>query len=190
MGKSPAQMAQAIIANLPKNTGKTLTEWITILRAAGPADQKAQHAWLREQYGFGPFQAWVVVWKANEPADYREPTPEQLLDAQYVGAKAALRPIYERLWRAAVELGPDVEIEPRKTYVSVSRRRQIATLKPAARGRFEIGLALRGVEPAGVLQAGRLPAAERISHQIDVTSPDNVTDEVIGWLRLAYERDA
>ena len=40
-------MVQAIIRNLPKKTGRSLEEWIQLLRESGPSGEKEQRAWLK-----------------------------------------------------------------------------------------------------------------------------------------------
>ena len=54
----------------------------------------------------------------------------ELIDRQYAGPKAALRPIYERV--AEVIAGfADVEVGPRGTYVSFGRPKQFALVQPS-----------------------------------------------------------
>ena len=40
-------MVQAIIRNLLKKTGRSLEEWIQLLRESGPSGEKEQRAWLK-----------------------------------------------------------------------------------------------------------------------------------------------
>jgi hypothetical protein len=47
----------------------------------------------------------------------------------------------------------------------------------------QVGLNLRGVEPTGRL----LAAGGMCTHRVDVTAADEVDDELLGWLRAAYE---
>lgn len=105
----------------------------------------------------------------------------------FAGPKVALRPIYDILVVALRELGDDVELAPRKGYVSARRSRQFAILQPSTRERFDLGLNLRDVTPEG-----RLEAAGRFnpmcSHRIRIGAPDEIDAEVLAWLRGAYDR--
>ena len=56
-------------------------------------------------------------------------------------------------------------------------------VKPGAGGRLEIGLNLRGVEADGRLEA----TTGMCTHRVRVAPDDGVDDEILGWLRQAYE---
>ena len=47
--------------NLKAKTGRDLDEWVALLRQDGPAEPKAQLAWLKDVHGLGHFQAKLVV---------------------------------------------------------------------------------------------------------------------------------
>ncbi|MDP2114602.1 MAG: DUF5655 domain-containing protein, partial [Bacteroidota bacterium] len=67
------------------------------------------------------------------------------------------------------------------------RKRQFAILQPATKTRFEIGLNLKGQEPEGILKL--VPGANAMcSHKIKIESENEITPEVIDWIRLAYNK--
>lgn len=109
-----------------------------------------------------------------------------LVEAQYKGQKAALRPIYTTLIEKLRALGPDVEITPKKTYVSVRRNRDFAILQPTNPAAFDVGIRLEG-EPV----TKRLEASgsfnQAVTHRVRLTSLKDVDDELVAWLRRAYE---
>ena len=76
-----------------------------------------------------------------------------VLDAIYVGPKAALRPIHEALVEAIDQFGP-YEVAPKKGYVSLRRKKQFAMIGPATNTRVELGLNMKGV-----------PATDRLLEQ-------------------------
>jgi predicted transport protein len=115
-----------------------------------------------------------------------QPAADQFA-AQYAGAKAALRPIYDRLAEAATALGSDVALEPRKTYVALARGRQFGLIQPSTKSRVDLGLKLPGVEPTERLQAAAGFGSGQITHRVALTSEAEVDDEVLGWLKAAYE---
>ena len=95
-----------------------------------------------------------------------------------------MRPVYDRLVEVAVTLGADVEVAPKKTCVSLRRTKQFAVLTPSTRTRLDLGLVLKGVQPEGRL----LAMSGMCTHKIALASVDEVDDEVLRWLREAYER--
>lgn len=112
---------------------------------------------------------------------------ESLLAGQYSGAKAALRPIYERLREVADGLGPEVSVIPAKTMVGFWHGRQFARIQPSTLTRVDLTLAVPGEPTTERLKVAKSTAVGRINRVIGLTSPDEVDDEVIGWIRAAYE---
>ena len=80
--------------------------------------------------------------------------------------------------------GGDVELAPKQSYVSLRRAKQFGSVGPATGGRLEIGFNLKGVEPAGRLEA--TTACVRTAS--DCRIPAEFDAEVVGWLREAYDR--
>jgi len=66
MSAAHSKKTQGMIANLPAKTGKTLEEWVAILRAQGPAEQKQWADWLKATHGLGHFQARLVATEAKK----------------------------------------------------------------------------------------------------------------------------
>ena len=67
---------------------------------------------------------------------------------------------------------------------ALRRSKQFGTVGPASGGRLEIGLNLKGVEPTGRLEA----STGMCTHRVRLSGPQELDDEVRGWLREAYER--
>jgi hypothetical protein len=181
MPKTPAEMILAVIRNLEKNTGRDEAAWRAVLQKEGPRDEKAQYDFLRKK-GLGHVAAKVLS-GGMKPYD----APDQLVDAQYAGDKARLRPIYEAVLAVARELGSDVDAKPCKTYVPLHRSKTFAVVKPE-RTRVDVGLCLgAGVKPEGRLSVAKHLGSDRVTHKIQLGSPGEVDGELIRWLRRAYE---
>ncbi len=58
-------MSAAIIANLPKKTGKTFAEWVAILRAHGPQGRRHQVVWLKREHGLGQVTHRIALGSAD-----------------------------------------------------------------------------------------------------------------------------
>jgi hypothetical protein len=110
-----------------------------------------------------------------------------LIDAQYKGHKVALRPIYDALIAAVKGFGRDVEIAPKKAYVSLRRSKQFGLIQPSTTTRVDVGLVLKEVQPSGRLEtSGSFNAM--VTHRVRVEKQADVDVELIGWLRKAYEQ--
>ena len=102
----------------------------------------------------------------------------------YAGPKAALRPIHDRLMAAIAAFG-EFEVAPKKTYVSLRRKKQFAMIGPATQTRVEVGLNMKGAAAAGRLLA--MPPGGMCSHLIKLTSEAEADAEVIAWIRQAFD---
>ncbi len=189
--KSPRDMINTIIANMKEKTGRSLEEWGAIAKKGGPWTARELRSWLKAEHGLGHVAAGIVADSAlglDRYAAYDD--PDALLDALFSGANEPLRPLYDRLVRAGQKLGKDVRVVVCKTYVGLSRTRQFAVLKPMARKRIDLGLALPGAEVSGRLESARgLGTSDRITHRVRVHSLEEADAEVATLLRLAYEQD-
>lgn len=109
-----------------------------------------------------------------------------LVAAQYAGEKSGLRPIYDALIKAVGKFGPDVEVSPQKTYVSLRRSKQFALIQPCTKERVAVGIGLKGVKPHGRLEAaGSFNAM--VSRRVRVAAIKEVDRELVAWLKSAYE---
>jgi hypothetical protein len=108
-----------------------------------------------------------------------------LVAAQYAGPKADLKPIYDAVIRAAKACGKDVEVSPKKTYVSLRRNKQFALVQPSTRTRVDLGINLKGEPAAGRLEkAGSFNAM--VSHRVRLEKPGDVDKDVKAWLKKAW----
>src|SRR5688572_19262912 len=189
-------MVQDAIARLPAKTGRSLEQWIALIRKSGPKDPAGRRAWLKAEHGLGTnYAGWLAdrtdgKGESGDPAEYLA-TAERYVDDMFAGAKAALRPTYDALLRLGLSLGSDVKACPCKTNVPFYRRHVIAHIKPTARTRIDLGLALGATKvPARLVSTGGLEKGDRITHRIAIASPADIDDTVKRWLTKAYELDS
>jgi hypothetical protein len=190
-------MVQEWVASLPQKTGKTLEEWIRLVRDSGPPTEKERRDWLKKEHGLGTNAAWWIAERAEgkgtedgDPVAYLKAAGEYV-EAMFAGPKAALRPVYDRLLHLGLQLGKDVKACPCKTIVPLYRNHVFAQLKPTTRTRIDLGLALKDTPAGGrLLDTGGLPKGDRITHRIAITSLAEIDAEVERWLRTAYDMDA
>jgi predicted transport protein len=177
--------AQTMIENLEKNTGKSLDEWVKIARASGFEKHGQIVKYLKSEHGFTHGYANLVSIKARETAASPQ-TADDLVDNQYSG-KEELRPIYDALIDAVNQFGDDVVIAPKKTYVSLRRSKQFGLVQPSTKTRVDVGLNLSDATADGRLEkSGSFNSM--VSHRVRLSSANEVNDELIGWLRQAYDQ--
>jgi predicted transport protein len=171
------------IANIEASTGRSLAEWIEVVRASGIEKHAAAVALLKADHGLGHGNANLIVIKAREAAFGGAPTEDQLVESQYAGRNAALRPAYDAVISTVRGFGDDVELAPKKAYVSLRRSKQFGQVGPAA-GQLEVCVNLPGKAPTDRLR----PTSGMATHRVRIADADGLDAELIGWLREAYDR--
>jgi len=177
------------LANIEKRTGKSLAELSKIVQNSGLSKHGELVAMLKKTLGMGHGDANTLVHTVRKSsggtaAGTRDLSTEQVLDGLYAGAKAALRPIHDRLLKEIRRFG-EFDEAPKKTYVSYRRKKQFAMIGPATNTRVEVGLNMKGVEATDRLQA--LPAGQMCNYKVKLTDARDVDAELIAWIRTAYE---
>ncbi len=178
---SPEEMAAKMIANMPEKTGKALEDWLVIAGSSGLEKHGQIVKFLKADHGMTHGFASLVANKYLNPEPAKE---EDLIAAQYDGAKEALKPIHDAIVAYAQSLGNDVELAPKKASHSLRRSKQFALITPATRTRIDLGLALKGEKAAGRLESYN----DMCSHRVRLETVDDFDDEVREWMKTAYER--
>jgi Domain of unknown function (DUF5655)/Domain of unknown function (DUF4287) len=167
-------------------TGHDLVHWVDVARAAGIGGHMALVQHLKNAHGLGHGHANTVVHAANASAAVSQ-DDDALITAMFDGARAVWRPTYEALIVMVRDFGNDVELAPKKGYVSLRRKKQFALFQPSTKDRFDVGLALKGEEAVGALElAGSWNAM--VSHRVRIAIGAPADKGLAGWLRAAYDR--
>ncbi|MBM7789685.1 DUF4287 domain-containing protein [Tenggerimyces flavus] len=178
----PLEQKRTQLANIERATGRNVAEWAALVQAAGKGKHGEIIAFLKTDHGFTHGNANALAHAVRELDDGGPPTQEDLLAAQFTGAKAALRPIYDELLLVARGLGEDIDVLVNKTGVSLRARKQFAVIEVPSAKRVRVGLVLKGREPTDRLRAVR----SMCTHTVDVTDVDDIDDELTNWLLDAY----
>lgn len=181
----PEDATATMIANLKEKTGRALPAWVTLVKQSGLAKHGQIVAMLKADHGVTHGYANLIAMSALQ-GDGPAPGGDDLVAAMYAGEKQALLPIWAAIESAVLKFGADIEVSPKKTYVSLRRSKQFALVQPTTKTRVDVGLCLKGT-PAGP----RLEAAgsfnAMVSHRVRVEEPGQVDKELVGWLKKAYE---
>jgi hypothetical protein len=177
-------MAAAMIANFKEKTGKTLPQWLAIARNSAASKHGEIVTMLKTEHGMTHGFANLVAHKTLQSDAGSVSKTTDLVAAQYAGDKAALRPIYDALIRAAKACGT-IEIAPKKAYVSLRRSKQFAIVQPSTKTRVDLGLQLKGEAAHGRLEkSGSFNAM--VSHRVRLERAADVDKDVKAWLKKAW----
>ena len=107
------------------------------------------------------------------------------IDDHFAGKAGALRAVYDRLIAEVKAFGPIVE-EPKKTSIHLVRRTAFAGVQVQKKA---INL---NIKAAALIDSPRIRTSEQISanrfhHLVRLETLADVDDELLGWLRAAYE---
>jgi len=182
---TPEEQLQSMLRNLEDKTGNTLKHWLGVVKATGLDKHGAIVKMLKGDHGMTHGYANLVASEFLHGAATGGGGDDDLVETQYSG-KEALRPIYDGLAAAVRDFGDDVELAPKKAYVSLRRAKQFGLVQPSTKTRVDVGINLKGAPAGDRLEAsGSFNAM--VSHRVRVGDAAEVDDELIGWLRDAYD---
>lgn len=173
-----------MIKNLEEKTGKSLQEWIKIVKEGSEIKHNDIIKSLKTSYGLTHGYANLIAHKAKG-SDAGSANNHELIENQYKG-KEALRPIYDCLIEQLQLLGEDIEIAPKRAYVSLRRKKQFGLIQPSTKTRVDIGINLKGKEATDrLILSGSWNTM--VSHRVKTTDVTEINEELINWIKEAYE---
>ena len=190
-------MTQKWVSTLKEKTGRSLDEWLALLKKSGPKTEPKRREWLKAEFKLGTNSAsWIAERAAGKGAETDDPeaylhAAEQYVERMFSGRKEGLRPLYDKLLTLGLSMGKDTKACPCATMVPLYRRHVFAQIKPTTQTRIDMGFALGALKGEGrLIETGGFAKKDRITHRIAVSSPSDIDAEVKRWLRVAYEGDA
>ncbi|MFC2064521.1 DUF5655 domain-containing protein [Chloroflexota bacterium] len=177
------------LKNIETKTGKDLAELTHIIKDTGLQKHGQIRDYLIKTFDLGFGDASMLVHfalktDAQSAAEASGTTLAEITAAIYERKSELQREIHELVMEQVNKFG-DFEIAPKKTYLSLRRKRQFAMLGPASKGRVEVGLNMKGI-----------PGTERLLEQkpggmcqykVFLDDPSHVDEELLGWIRQAYD---
>lgn len=181
---TPEEQARSMLSNVEEKTGKPLAHWLQVVKKSGLDKHGAIVKMLKADHGMTHGYANLVAHEARSSAAIHADDAD-LVAGQYTG-KEPLRPIYDRIAEAVESFGDDVELAPKKAYVSLRRKKQFGLVQPSTKTRVDVGIQLKGKAPTKRLEAsGSFNAM--VSHRVRLSEPAEVDEQLVGWLREAYD---
>lgn len=190
-------MTQKWIAELQQKTGRTLEEWLRLIKKEGPPTEHERRDWLKTKHGLGTNSVlWMAERSVGKGEELGDPdhylrAAEKYVEEMFAGKKEPLRPIYQALLKLGLGVGKEAKACPCQTIVPLYRNHVFAQIKPTTQTRIDLGFALGNMKtPKRLIDTGGYAKKDRITHRIEITSVKDIDDEVKRWLRVAYDRDA
>jgi len=175
----------SIKANLERETGKTLDEWVDIVRRECKEEKpRARTDWLKATYGIGQNRA-AAIFGVAFPSQMGWDDADGLREALWAdpGSTAILKAVED-----AVADFEGLVTGQRKGFTAWSRKAQFAALKPIKGGAAMLGLAVEPDADPGLLEPKNEGWSERLKAKLPLASPTEVDDAVKALLKAAWER--
>ena len=185
MPKSPEEMMAAMMKNLVEKTGHDMDYWLPIARSFEEDKHMAIIKRLKSEYGLTHGYANLIAFKVRE-GDQPAKTDDEIFADQYA-KKPDLLPIYNHLEKIILGFGDDISKRTCKGYVAFRTGKQFAILKPSTKTRMDVGFMLKGKDTTNRFKTGKAFSG-MMSHHAEVFSTDDVDDEMVNWLKEAYDR--
>jgi predicted transport protein len=179
------EMTQNVVSKIESETGKTLDYFVKAIRAAKLTKHKEILNFFKDEHGLSYGFANTMAHAVRDVIEGVK-SEDTLVEEQYAGAKSDLKPIYDAVIKAVEKFGKDVEIAPKKAYVSLRRKKQFAIVQPSTKTRLDFGLIIKGKDTTDRLEkAGSWNSM--CTHRVRVSEKKEIDSELITWLQEAYE---
>lgn len=183
------------LKNIEKRSGKSLGELAALVRSSGLVKHGEIRDMLKRDLGLGHGDANTLTHHVLKPegapaagatagaGDAAGGAAAEPADEIYVGPKAGLRPIHDKLMAEISTFG-EFEISPKKGYLSLRRKKQFAMIGPATNTRVELGLNVKDLAETERLQ--KVPPKGMCDYKVRLGDAAEVDAELVGWIRQAF----
>ena len=180
---------QTQLKNIEERTGKTLKQLQKVIKDSGLEKHGQLVSMLKKDLGMGHGDANTLVHVTKNPdvltaSSASGDDVSSKVDEYYAGKKEHLRPIHDAFMKKLEKLG-DFEIAPKKTYLSLRRKKQFAMVGPATNSRVDVGLNMKGAQVTGRLESEK--PGGMCTHKVRLTDPKEVDKELMDWVKQAFD---
>lgn len=187
MAKTSGEFEQEFIQTAKEKTGKTLEQWLPVIKAAGLTKQMEITNWLKTTHKFNHLQGQLLagLFLNNGKPVYQN--ENALFENQFIKCEA-MRPLFDEVSKKILSLHSDTLLIPKKTYLSYTAAREFAAMniKPKE---LRIGMDLGDMAFTDTLQKSKLSGPmPRISHMVVITDFRQFDKQLIEYLQLSYNR--
>jgi hypothetical protein len=186
MAKSTTDYEREFIAEAKQRTGRTVEEWMNLIKASGTAKHAEIRTWLKAEHKLDHMQATFLTFifeNGGKPAF----EAGDLRDTLFAGREKA-RELTDALEASLTEAYPSIEFVPKKTYVSINGEKVMGCATPIKDG-LRFGLDLGDMPFEGRVQKAKsLGAMPNVTHMIELRDPGEIDAEVLRLTGVAFER--
>ena len=172
-----------IRAGLERDTGKSMDEWVAIVRTCPEEGHRARLKWLKDHHGLLQNRASQVLSEAFG-SRMAWSQPDKLIEALWTDP--ASRTIFQAIDAAARQPNEVIQTA-RKGYTAWSRKVQFAAARPVKGGKAMLGLAVPPDTGARLEAPKNESWSERLKARVLLSSPAEVDAEIEALLKEAWQ---
>ena len=187
MAKTSGEFEQEFIQTAKEKTGRTLDQWLPVVKKSGLSKQMEITNWLKTEHKLNHLQASLLagLYLNNGKPVYQNEA--SLLDNQFAKCEE-MRPLFDAISEKILKQFPDTQVIPKKTYVSFTAIREFAAIniKPKE---IRLGMDLGDMAFTETVQKTKLSGPmPRISHMAVITDMKQFDKKLLEYLQLSYNR--
>lgn len=181
------------LRNIQIKTGKTIAQLHAALAASGLSKVGEYRSLLMGQFqlGYGDANAVALFFGKPVPALDTSAAPPLAsapvgdpLDSLYTGPKSDLRPLHAAVMAVVASFGT-FEEAPKKSYISLRRKKQFAMVGPATKDQIEIGLNAKDLPHHARLKVQ--PPGAMCQATTRIAKVEDVDADLTRWLQQAFD---
>jgi predicted transport protein len=181
---------QAYLDSIKAKTGKSPEDFRALAEQRGllqpGVKARVVVQWLKDDFGLGHGHA-MAMYGTIRPADTPPLTADEAVASHFAGRRAGWQKTYDQLMAKISKFGPDVSIQPAKSYLSIVRASKKFAIIQVTAERFDVGIKLKGGAATDRLtESGRWNAM--VTHRVRIADPTEINTELLCWLRSAYDK--
>jgi predicted transport protein len=181
MAKTSGELETEFIETAKAKTGKTLQEWLTLVKASKIQKQNDILEWLKKGHGLNHMQSQFVAGIFLNNGNPVYGNENALLENQFVKCPD-MRSLFDAVSEKIVSEFQGTQLIPKKTYLSFTAVREFAAINVKPK-EIRLGLDLGEVPFTEGLQKSKLTGTmPRISHMIilaDIKQFDSKTKQLL-----------
>lgn len=187
MAKTSGEFEMEFIQTAKVKTGKTLEQWLTLVKSTGFTKQMEILNWLKKEHKLNHMQAAFIagIYLNNGKPVYQN--ENNLLENQFTKAEK-MKPLFDFVSKKILTAFPEAQLIAKKTYISFTAVREFAAIniKPKE---LRLGMDLGNFPFSDTLQKSKLTGPmPRISHMSVIQSEADINKDLFKLLETAYKR--
>jgi len=187
MAKTSQDIEQEFINNLKSSSGKDLKSWLKLIKKSGIEKRNDIIKWLKTEHKFRHMNASLLVGIYTNNGKPVYASEQNLLDNQFEKYQD-MRPLFDKLQKSISEWDDTVEFITKKTYVSVTKKREFAAIN-IKKGELRLGMDLGEIPFDNFVEKSKLTGPmPRISHMVVIKNNSDISKRLFKLLETANRR--